>query len=264
MDKKTFFVVLLVVGTLLLSACASSVKIKGVTTVPGKEVLLNGTLYKPKGDGPFPAVVLLHRCGGIRDWDHDWASRLQSWGYVSLILDSFGPRGIVEACSRGAKSISLMDRGLDAHSGKSYLEGLPFVDPKRIAVVGWSYGGRTALSAIDTQLTKFLPSEKKDPFRAAVAFYPDCSTLGHASLNAPLLILIGEKDDWTSAGVCSMNKPPEGESQHEVSLKIYPGAYHCFDCMGAKDFGGHHIEFDQKATSDSIEQVRNFLLKHLK
>ena len=61
--------------------------------------------------------------------------------------------------------------------------------------MGWSQGGATTLSVID--------QKRDDPFRSAVAIYPYCNRMLF-DLNAPLLILIGEKDDWTPDNMCSM------------------------------------------------------------
>src|SRR5260370_31013330 len=61
-----------------------------------KPIMLEAELFKPSGKGPFPAVVLMHGCGG---WQpaviaslHMHAMDLLSRGYVVLNLDSFGPR----------------------------------------------------------------------------------------------------------------------------------------------------------------------------
>jgi poly(3-hydroxybutyrate) depolymerase len=46
---------------------------------------LTGRLTKPEGKGPFPAVVLLHGCGGMQPRRDDrWSDRLSRWGYVTL------------------------------------------------------------------------------------------------------------------------------------------------------------------------------------
>jgi hypothetical protein len=52
-----------------------------------------GHLSGPKGDGPFPAIVLLHGCSGLGRANEVWTARLVDWGYVVLNVDSFGPRG---------------------------------------------------------------------------------------------------------------------------------------------------------------------------
>lgn len=262
MNIKIIIMVLLLVGAMLLGACASGVRFKGISALPGKQVTLNGTLYKPEGNGPFPAVVLLHGCSGVKQRAHIWASRLKSWGYVAFIVDSFGPRGVYNDCGR-RKAVSKMDRTLDAHSAKSYLAGLPFVDLNRIGVMGFSQGGSMTISSVDVYFMDLLLPGKNDYFKLAIAFYPYCNSLLD-KFNAPLLILIGEKDDWTPAHLCSGNMP-KGKTKHEVILKIYPGAYHDFDESG-KDviYMGHVLRYNHKAASDAIVQVKKFLAKYLK
>ena len=105
--------------------------------------------------------------------------------------------------------------------------------------------------------------EETTPFRAAVAFYPYCGRPMH-NLNSPLLILIGEKDDWTLAENCLNNMPSE-PTEHEVILKVYPGAYHAFDWEGMdRLYKSHRLLYEPTAAQDSIIQAKSFLAKHLK
>jgi dienelactone hydrolase len=125
--------------------------------------------------------------------------------------------------------------------------------------MGWSHGGWTTISVVD--------QKSEDPFRLAIAFYPYCNrTL--IGFNAPLLILIGEKDDWTPAGMCT-SRMGSVQTGHEVILKVYPDAYHGFDGEGldmvaAGHDGGHRMLYNRAAAADAIIQVRTFLAKHLK
>src|SRR5687768_13660040 len=57
---------------------------------------LRGELYQPVGSGPFGAVILLHDCDGPSEHHRTWAKRLQDWGYVALLIDTFGYRRITE------------------------------------------------------------------------------------------------------------------------------------------------------------------------
>ena len=69
-----------------------------VTSFLGETTMLSGRLMRPEGDGPFPAVVLLHGCNGM-SYDDTWAENfLLPWGYVLLEIDSFGPRGVNNVC----------------------------------------------------------------------------------------------------------------------------------------------------------------------
>jgi dienelactone hydrolase len=223
---------------------------------------LTGQIRKPEGDGPFPAVVLLHGCGGINPKrDIRWIERLSNLGYVTLQVDSFGPRGISNACTYSGKDFTeiLQKRVTDAYDAKRYLAGLPFVDRSRIAVIGWSQGGLTTLQA--------LYKDKEEPFRVAVAFYPSCIR-PLTNMNAPLLILIGDADDWTPASKCVSMMPKEKTSP-EVILKVYPGAYHGFDMLGSNlnvkgSKGLHHLQYQPEAEKDSLIQVKDFLEKYMR
>jgi dienelactone hydrolase len=229
----------------------------------GGALTLTGRLKRPEGDGPLPAIVLLHGCGGIQaNRDHRWAERLASWGYVTLQVDSFRPRGLSNVCTYSGREAAdiLQKRVAEAYDAKRYLAGLPFVDRSRIALMGWSHGGAITLE------TLYL--KKDDPFRAAIAFYPSCRrTL--AGLNAPLMILIGEADDWTPAGSCVAAMPKE-RSAFDVVLKVYPGAYHGFDGLGkSRNVSGsrgsvHRMEYQPEAEADAVVRVKVFFENHLK
>jgi dienelactone hydrolase len=224
--------------------------------------MLTGRLKKPSGNGPFPAVVLLHGCGGVQPKrDHRWAERLVSWGYVTLQVDSLKPRGISSVCTLAGRESAdmLAQRVIDAYDAQHFLAGLPFVNKKRIAVMGWSNGGATTLNALYTK--------RDDPFHAAIAMYPSCRK-SLEDLNAPLLILIGEKDDWTPSERC-VSMMPSGKSNFEVTLQVYPDAYHAYDSIGkprevmGSRGNSHHLEHNPVAEQDSIVRVRDFLEKYL-
>jgi hypothetical protein len=50
-------------------------------------------IYKPKGDGPFPALVILPACGGLRAEILEWAKRAVERGYVAFVVDPVTQRG---------------------------------------------------------------------------------------------------------------------------------------------------------------------------
>jgi predicted dienelactone hydrolase len=94
-------------------------------------------------------------------------------------------------------------RTSDALGALAFIAGQTFVDPQRVAAVGFSKGGWTALlvSESNDSFSLFVrPSNLK--FRAAVAFNPPCSGVGARPL-IPTLILIGTLDEWTPAAHCS-------------------------------------------------------------
>jgi dienelactone hydrolase len=251
---------------------AEDVSFKGTQKkVSGDFVTLTGKLTKPQGEGPFPAVVLLHGCGGVNKFINSWADKLASLGYVALVLDSFGPRGEQKGICANIMLIPSIVRSEDAYDAKAHLSGLSFVVRNRIAVMGFSHGGTTTLCAVSDSIyaaaaanAKASPSRKKeDPFRAAIAFYPNCLANLEDS-NAPLLILAGELDRICPAALCQKNIS-SGKAAQEITLKVYPGAYHGFDMEGIDlMLQGNRLLYNPEATADAIVQVREFLAKRLK
>ena len=90
-----------------------------------------GRLDKPAGTGPFPAVVLMHGCTGVRPTHERWAAQLTELGYVTLILDSLSPRRVGDICKDPMGVASPNIRALDAYGALAHLQELPFVDRAR-------------------------------------------------------------------------------------------------------------------------------------
>lgn len=265
MFKSAFTAALLISVIFTAANAGDTVTFKGMTVnEDGTPLMLTGKLTKPQGDGPFAAVVLLHGCSGPESWNDMWAERLKEWGYVTLAVDSFGPRGQGSIC-RDPFIVRFEERAKDAYAAKSYLAGIPYVDSNRIAVMGMSHGGWTILYAINTDWFAGV-KQSPDPFRAAITLYPLCLAR-LKGFNAPLLILIGEADGIMSAKQCQdlQKSCMEEDPEHEVILKVYPGATHCFDWEGytRRISGGRMLEYDPAAAADANVRVREFLGKHL-
>jgi len=140
------------------------------------------------------------------------------------------------------------------------------VDPERIAVIGFANGGRVALMSVERG---YLEQASPAKFRAAVAFYPSCLGL-KGEMTAPALILIGEFDDWALARECRNLVEGRGDwgiSRQKdkgaaIKLTVLAGAYHAFDAPQLTTpllLKGHHLEFNQAATDQSAEAMRDFL-----
>ncbi len=225
-----------------------------------------GHLNKPSGPGPFPALVLMHGCSGVRPTNVRWASQLTGLGYVTLILDSLGPRNVSSVCKDYLGIVSPNHRALDAHGALAYLHGLPFVDRARIGVVGWSHGGNSALAAVnDAGITARLPER----FTATIAFYPYC--FGGGIFDLPTLILLGEADEWTPLSQCQEFKARTKNGGATIELTSFPGAFHAFDVsefhQGRSIQGPYGktywIQYNKKAHEDAAERVKSFLAEHL-
>ena len=250
------------VGILALARSAVSETITfDVVPALADPVTLSAELIKPEGAGPFPAVVLMHGCSGLwTPWGDLWAGRFVRWGYVVFQVDSFGPRGYPDGICDSPLAVYPSTRAADAHAAKDLLKGLSFVDGDRIAVMGMSHGGSATLWAVEN--TYFVELPRPDPFKAAIALYPGCDQQLYR-LDAPLLVLIGEADDWTFAFKCEL-MVLVGPTEHTLTLKVYPGAKHVFDVdLPDRERFGHTMGFHPSAARDTEARVKAFLAEHL-
>lgn len=197
--------------------------------------------------------------------DQNWGARLQSWGYVTLTVDSLTPRGMTNSCHTGAPP----GRTLDPYGALGYLAGLGFVDPSRIALMGFSEGEIITLMDIEPQAPKPAATPK---FRAAIGVYPICSRTGIVTV--PTLIINGQLDDWSSADACRKMVAQEsdiGITRHKepgapMHLMIVPGAYHKFDdpkFQPGHRYMGHLLQYGPAALKLAAERIRDFLHKQL-
>ena len=186
---------------------------------------------------PRPALVLLHGCGGPYDRGgqrlsermREYAARINALGVHVLVTDSLSPRGERELCTQrmGARRVTQAERWRDALGAVQWLAGQPAVDAARIGLLGWSHGGSTVLAATnahhpEARAVATAPS-------LAVAFYPGCSTELRSGYEAraPLLLQVGEDDDWTPAAPC--RELAARATGAPVTFHAYPGAVHGFD-----------------------------------
>lgn len=241
-------------------------------------VSLQAELYRPGGAGPYPAVVALHGCGGLYDRagvlnrrHSDWGERLSTAGFLVVLPDSFGSRGLSSQCRSGAREIRPgRERKADAFAAKAWLQARPDVKPGAVSLLGWSNGGSTVLYTAAAG----APGASGGPdFARAVAFYPGCRVpVEHGWRDrVPLLILVGQDDDWTGAGPCQDLAESAARRGEAVSIVVYPGAYHDFDHpnLPVRERGGlaytvdgngaAHVGTNPAARADALRRVPAFL-----
>ena len=226
---------------------------------------LRGYISKPDGDGPFPAVILMHGCGGLQPAVQgsldNHASYLVQNGYAALILDSFSSRGSSGGMvceSEDQLSAARFYRAYDAYNAMLFLKKQAFVEGKNIFLVGQSNGGSVALKISSGIYSDQFPGSPR--FRAIVAYYPWCRTLPR-SLDTPVLVFGAGRDDWTSPDYCNLMKDStRGES---LEVVIYPEAHHSFDLpMAITSYLGHTVGGNPAATTDSRRRMVAFFEKH--
>jgi len=209
---------------------------------------------RPKGNGPFPAVLLLHGCGGFDGFLAVAADRLVAHGFVGVALDALGPHGLQTACEGKNDS----DEAGAARATLAWMRKQSYIAADRLAVVGFSMGGNAVLSLIDTH-----GSAPPAGLRAAAAYYPSCDE--HDGLvSVPLAIFDGDADTVTPSPPCAAMVHAGAAAGKPVTITTYPGATHGFDIPGPdRTFYGQRIHFDAAATRDAAIQTLHLLEQYL-
>jgi dienelactone hydrolase len=111
----------------------------------GKAVTLAGELRLPRGtSGRIPVVMLLHGSGGVNGGNELWAKHFNEMGVASFVLDSFSERGITSTSTDQAL-LGRLNMILDAYRAFDVLAAHPRIDATRMAIMGSSRGGQSAL-----------------------------------------------------------------------------------------------------------------------
>jgi dienelactone hydrolase len=241
--------------------------------------------WKPVADdkSPRPAVVALHGCGGLYLRDGKtfdgryprYVERLHKAGYHVLLPDSFTPRGTPSICTvkNGERTITVETRRADVVAAVHWLARQPDVDPKRIVLLGWSHGAMTSLNAINSARPGFAT-----PLAGAVVFYPGCNGFLRApfTIDIPVLMLLGEKDDWTPPGRCVQlaERTRQKQPDAEFTVHVYPDSYHGFDgtapvrfwsdVSNGVDSSGVHLGANPATRARAHAEMDAFLTRVLK
>lgn len=194
-----------------------------IVSYPSGKETVRGVLHRPAGDGPFPAVVVIHGDFGLTDAITEHARRLAKQGYVTLAVDLYRgdtPKDLMDA--------HILDRALpearvrgDLKAAVDYLAGRADVDGAAVGAIGWDSGGGNALDVglADSRL------------RAVVTCYgrlpADAETL--RPLKASVLAILAGDDEGIDAATREAFRAAMGKAGKRLAgLHVYPRCGHGF------------------------------------
>ncbi len=196
------------------------------------------TWYLPDANGPAPAMIFVHGCGGLHEPTLRQARSAAERGYVALVLDSHTPRGIDWEMNCDGRVLWGQERAADVLVALEFAHNHERIDPTRLFLVGYSHGGWTALEALalgDGLSPGLLdsPGNHWEGVRGIVAWYPYCG--GGATFTTewrhpvPVLMLLAEEDEITAPEPCAESAATQADRGLPVRQLTYPGVSHGFD-----------------------------------
>jgi dienelactone hydrolase len=197
----------------------------------GKATAIAGVLRFPQGaaSGRLPAVILLHGSGGPGGGNELWEKHFNEMGIASLLIDSFSGRGLTRTSTDQAQ-LGRFNMVLDAYRGADVIAAHPGIDPARIAVIGFSRGGQSALYS---SLRRFQQAwAPRVIFAAHIPLYASCNPtlIGDTDVSAvPIRLFHGAADDYVPVAPCRAYVERLRAAGRDVQLTEFADAHHAYD-----------------------------------
>jgi carboxymethylenebutenolidase len=218
-------------------------------------------LFRPAGDGRYPAVLFAHGRRGLDDVTAKLPLRLAARGFVVLAPDTHTAR-FIEAMPVGYDAVTESDIG----AGIEHLLTLPDVSTSKVCVASHTRGGYTTLR------TAVAQNRQGRQIACYLAYYPHWQnpTAGEPDqvyryapeldrLSIPVLVMMGEYEQYQRRRSIETAVAAMKARGADARLIIYPGVGRGFDFRGpnARTFA------DDLASKDSLVRAATFLRAHL-
>ena len=178
-------------------------------------------------DKKYPMIIGVAGSLGWRKHHLEYMEMYQQDGFATFELNSFKSRDITSTVG-SQDEVTIAAIILDAYRALEKLAEHPNIDKEKVSITGWSLGGGVSLFSGWMPVKNAITTSVS--FASHLAFYPPCfiNPENLAFTQAPIHILIGEKDNWTPAAPCS-NLIKKLEGKANIALTTYPESHHSFD-----------------------------------
>ena len=177
----------------------------------------------------FPAIIIDHDSGGPnRSFYKQFPLELMNSGFVVVVPDHYSTRGIKTTAGDKQGSLSYGARFYDVMQTLKTVASLPCVNPKRIGITGYSFGGQMAMLAVEKRFSSMFAEGLF--FKAAMPVYPACERVQRKTspTKTKVLIVGGQLDTNTPFSTRKNLLPYYKKNGWQISLFEVEGAYHNF------------------------------------
>jgi len=200
-----------------------AIEVAGVSFPAEDGASVMAYLSRPRGAGPFPAVMVCHENRGLVEHIKDITRRLAKASYVSLAPDLLSREGGTDRLD-AAQVPGILGNApptrfvQDFQAAFNHLQAQPFVRRDRIGMVGFCFGG-----GVTWRVATKLPG-----LRAAVVFYgPNPPLEDVPGIQAPVLAIYAERDNFVNPGIPAIENAM-GQHNKVFERVVYPNTEHAF------------------------------------
>ena len=255
------------IATLLVVMCAmtarATIQTRTVEYKQGDTTLEGFVAYDDALSGRRPGVLVVHQWMGLTDYEKHRAEMLAQLGYVAFCADIYG-KGVRPKNTQEAGVLVGKYKGGDrqllrarVNAGLDALRRQPLVDPKRLAAIGYCFGGTTVLEL----------ARSGAELNGVVSF--------HGGLDAPnpddgknirckVLVLHGADDPFSSPQDIAAFENEMRRGGVDWQINFYGGAVHAFTQPMAGNDNSKGVAYNAKADKRSWEEMKRFFAEIFK
>ena len=248
---------------LLLGVCGSSpaaVRGEEVSYRHGDVVMKGYIAWDDAVAGRRPGVLVVHEWWGHDEYARRRARMLAALGYTALAVDMYGsgkkadhPKDAGQFSGEVRKNLPMMTARFKA--AKKLLSIHPTVDARRVAAIGYCFGGSVVLEM----------ARQGDDLSAIVSFHGNLTTQNPAKagvIRTKVLVLNGAADPMINAGAVQAFVQEMRNARADFRVVTYPGAKHAFTNPEATAYGTKFaipLAYNARADRESWEEMKGFL-----
>ncbi len=245
----------MLVGAVLTSSVNAQLHTETVEYKQGDTVLEGYLVYDGATKGARPGVLVVHDWLGLEGYAKSRADQLAKLGYVAFAADIYGkgvrPKGPEEAMAEVKKYKG--DRALLRARVNAALDTLrkqPQCDPKRIAAIGYCFGGTTVLE---------LARSGAD-IAGIVSFHGgfDTPTRDAKNIKGRVLLCHGADDPYVPAADVTALQDELRAAGVDWQMIYYSGAVHSFTRPDSGNDNSKGAAYNERADKRSWEAMKSF------
>jgi dienelactone hydrolase len=257
--KSTFFLILALTASM---TARSEVQTRVVEYKLGDVVLEGWHAWDNSIPGKRPAILIVHQWKGLTDYEKKRADMLARLGYNVFALDIYG-KGIRADNPKDASALAGKYKGDRALLRKRALAGLDVLkkqdltDPRRVAVIGYCFGGTTALEV----------ARSGAEVAGVVSFHGGLNTPTPAdakNIKSRVLVLHGADDPNVPPDEVAAFEKEMRDARADWQLVAYGGAVHSFTDWNAGNDNSKGVAYNEKADRRSWEAMKVFFAEIFK
>jgi dienelactone hydrolase len=240
----------------LVAPAIAEIKTTTVTYKDGDTELEGYAAYDDVKQGIRPGVLVIHDWTGVQDYAKMRARQLAEQGYVAFAADIYGkgirpvdPKDCAAEAGKYKSNLPLLRKRVQL--GLDQLKLQPQTDPKKLAAIGYCFGGTTVLEL----------ARSGAEINGVVSFHGGLGTTMPAApgqVKAKVLVLHGANDPFVKPEEVDGFKAEMEKAKADLQFIAYPGAVHSFTKKAAGNDPSKGNAYNETADKESWAEMKKF------